>query len=86
MGTHERLIRAVEKLGASIRPGRSRARELARTLRRLRDARRLADYELQAEEFTAEYAADIVERARSAAVFCDDIERQTAAAPPKSGA
>jgi len=77
MGSHERVIRAVERLGAAHRPGRARARELARALRRLRDARRIADYDLQ-EALSTAFVEDVVLRAKHTAVFCDDIARQIA--------
>jgi len=79
VGSHERVIRAAEKLGNAVRPGRSAARELARALRRMKESREIADYELN-KSITNAYADDVIERARAALALCDDIERQIAIA------
>lgn len=83
-GSHELVIRAAEKLGRAVRPGRTAGRELARGLRRLRESRVRADYEVGV-DINAEYAADAIARAHVTWEQCDDIERQISSAAPSKG-
>ena len=79
--THAQVIAAVERYAASLRPGRTLARQVAQNLTKLRADRVNADYHLET-DITAIQAKTHLARARITLEWCDDIFRSLATQTP----